>query len=254
MASPSFTDAGNSATYPNKDYEKLLITARAMGALIPDRHDETPLIVAQMIGVLLLYNAVQNEGFQLHVNEAADDARGQSEVAVHSQCRSWLALSVARINFTKPKLSKREPPTRIYGLEVHRLSEGIDVKPTYLMKLAQGLRAGAMGSEVIEEPLHRCQVTRMIKEPYHDAASCQGNTPLPPPGIAAARTKLGRRLLALVQASKRTQEFTIDGIDKRLEAYRGESGRDSASSTGELHSRASLENLADLRGRRGGEE
>ncbi|RYP38010.1 hypothetical protein DL767_002738 [Monosporascus sp. MG133] len=44
---------------------------------------------------------------------------------------------------------------KVYGLKARRLSETFDVNPIYLMKLAQGLRAGAMGSEAIEEPLHR---------------------------------------------------------------------------------------------------
>ncbi|RYP38009.1 hypothetical protein DL767_002737 [Monosporascus sp. MG133] len=84
------------------------------------------------------------------------------------------------------------------------------------------MTCGAEDGEHLDTPEHQSQVASMIKESYHDAACRQGNTPLPPPGIAAPRTKLARRLLALVQASKRAEEFTIEGIDNRLEVYREE--------------------------------
>ncbi|RYP69267.1 hypothetical protein DL770_008277 [Monosporascus sp. CRB-9-2] len=144
---------------PDNGYEKLLTMARAIGALILDKHDETVLIMDL-----------------------------------------WFECS------------------QIIG--------GLEVNPIYLVKLAQGLRAGVMGSgggedvERLDTPGHNSQMASMIKEPYHDAACRQVNTPLPPPGIAAARTKPARGLLALVQASKRAEKFTTEGIDKKLETYR----------------------------------
>ncbi|RYP78242.1 hypothetical protein DL771_000719 [Monosporascus sp. 5C6A] len=149
--------------------------ARAMGALILDKHDETLLIVARMIAAPLLYKAVQNERFLPQVKEAAEDA---------------------------------------------------------LRGTAQDTGTPESGGKYDQRVLSRCSLPprkHAVAATWNRCRSHKAGSRAPGPGTGIRES---------------AEDFAVGSIDKRLETYRGESGRDSASLRGQLYQRAALENLA----------